>query len=123
MPHTIDFDKSRKRITIVVAPPVSLDDALTCFRSVRVDPRYSGDYKILLNSWAADRGPSREEGLAMASILRNFFPGQKLAWVRHNPQKDDPGIAALQTSSQLGLTIKQFSDLDAAEAWLNARSS
>ncbi len=119
MPHSIEFDETRKRVTILVAPPVNLDDALTCFRTVRMDPRYSAEYRIFLNSWAADRAPTVEEGLEMASVLRAFFPGQKLAWLRHNPPKDHPGIEALQTASKVNVVIQQFSDPDAAQAWLD----
>lgn len=118
MPHTIEFDAAHKRITVVVSPPVSLQGALECFRSIRMDAQFGNDYAILVNSLGPERPPTQEEGLALATVLGNFFPGQKIAWVRHNPPKN-PGIEIMRTMANVKLELRNFSQVEDAEAWLS----
>ena len=42
MPYTIEFDAARKRIAILVAPPISEYDALECFRRSSRPPGVPG---------------------------------------------------------------------------------
>lgn len=117
MPHSITFDATRKQVTILVTPPISMQGALTAFREVRTDPRFSAAYGVLLNSLAADRPPTIDEGQRMATVLRAFFPGQKFAWVRHNPPRN-PGIETLVATAGPRVQIRNFSEVAEAEAWL-----
>ena len=117
MSYTIDIDAARKRIAVVVAPPISEYDALKCFREVRAHPGFRADYGMLINLLAADRALSVAEAAHLGGAMKYLFPKHKIAFVRTNPLMTE-GLEALRATASPGLDVRVFSKLDAAEAWL-----
>jgi len=119
MPHTIEFDAARKRIAILVAPPISEYDALECFREVRAHPEFRADYGILINLLAADRSLSVTEAEHLGGTMKYLFPKHKIAFVRTNPLMTE-GLEALRVTASPGLDVGIFSKLGDAEVWLES---
>jgi len=117
MPYTIEFDAVRKRVEILVAPPVGEYGALKCFREVRAHPEFGADYGILINLLAADRSLSLTEAEHLGEVMKYLFPKHKIAFVRSNPLKRE-GLEALRAAGSPVLDVGIFSDLGTAEAWL-----
>jgi len=117
VPYTIEFDAVRKRIAILVAPPVSEYGALKCFREVRAHPEFRADYGILINLLAADRSLSLSEAEHLGGVMKYLFPKHKIAFVRTNPLMYE-GLDVLRATRSPGLDVGIFSDLSGAEAWL-----
>jgi hypothetical protein len=117
MSYIIEFDAARKRIAIVVAPPISEYDALKCFREVRAHPEFRTGQGILINLLAADRSLSPAEAVHLGGTMKYLFPKHKIAFVRINPLLTE-SLEALRATASPGLDVGVFSTLDAAEAWL-----
>jgi len=117
MPYTIEFNAARKRIAILVAPPISEYDALECFREVRAHPEFRADYGMLVNLLAADRLLSLAEAERIGGAMKYFFPKHKIAFVRANPGMTK-GLEALRATSSPSLEVGIFANLGEAEAWL-----
>jgi hypothetical protein len=117
MSYTIEFDAAHKRIAIVVAPPISEYDALTCFREVRAHPEFRTSHGILINLLAADRSLSTTEAAHLGGAMKYLFPKHKIAFVRTNPLMTE-GLEALRVTASPGLDVGIFSTLGAAEVWL-----
>jgi hypothetical protein len=117
MPHTIEFDSARKRIAILVAPPVSEYEALKCFREVRAHPEFRNCHGILINLLAADRSLSVTEAEHLGGAMKYHFPGHKIALLRRtsSPTQEFDALRAAATSKT---DVRLFSDLSGAEAWL-----
>ena len=117
MPYTIEFDAVRKRIAILVAPPVSEYGALKCFREVRAHPEFREEYGLLIDLLAADRSLSRTEAEHLGGTMMYLFPGHRIALVRRTPTPT-PVFDALRAAATSKTDVQIFSDLGAAEAWL-----
>jgi len=117
MPYTIEFDAARKRIAILVTPPISEYDTLESFREIRAHPEFRADYGILINLLAADRSLSFTEAEHMGGVMKYLFPKHKIAFVRSNPLMNE-GLDPLRATRSPGLDVGIFSDLGGAEAWL-----
>ena len=117
MSYTIEFDAAHKRIAIVVAPPISEYDALTCFREVRAHPEFRTGHGILINLLAADRSLSTTEAAHLGGAMKYLFPKHRIAFVRTNPLMTE-GLEALRVTASPGLDVGIFSTLGAAEVWL-----
>ena len=117
MPYTIEFNAARKRIAILVAPPISEYDALECFREVRAHPQFGPDYGILINLLAADRLLSLAEAERLGGAMKYLFPKHRIAFVRANPLMTE-GLEALRATASPGLDVGIFANVADAEAWL-----
>ena len=121
MPYTIEFDAVHKRISIVVAPPISEYDALKCFREVRAHPEFRAGKGILINLLAADRPLSLTEAAHLGGVMKYLFPKHKIAFVRTNPVMTE-GLEALRVTASPQLDVGIFAKLGDAEAWLAGQS-
>ena len=119
MSYIIEFDAARKRIAIVVAPPISEYDALKCFREVRAHPDFRNDQGILINMLAVDRPLSLPEATHLGGVMKYLFPKHKIAFVRANPLMTE-GLEALRVTASPGLDVGIFSKLGDAEVWLES---
>ena len=117
MSYTIEFDAARKRIAIVVAPPISEYDALKCFRELRAHPEFRTGHGILINLLAADRALSLTEAAHLGGAMKYLFPKHRIAFVRANPLMNE-GLEALRVTASPQLDVAIFAKLDDAEAWL-----
>ncbi len=119
MPHLVTFDEARRRVTVSVTPPVELRDAFPRFREIRTHPLFEGDYTILVDILAVERSPSALEAMEVANVLAAFFPGQRVAFVRRVPAEPFP-TELLSGLANLSLSFRYFTDLAAADAWLES---
>lgn len=117
MPYIIEFDAVRKRIAILVAPPVSEYNALKCLREVRAHPEFRADNGILINLLAADRSLSLKEAEHLGGAMMYLFPGHRIALLRRTPTST-PAIDALRAAATSKTDVRIFSELSVAEAWL-----
>jgi hypothetical protein len=117
MPYTIELDVARKRIAILVAPPISEYDALKCFGEVRAHPDFRADYGILINLLAADRSLDVEEAEHLGGAMKYLFPGHRIALLRHTPTAT-PGLDAFRAAASSMTDVRIFTEMRAAEDWL-----
>jgi hypothetical protein len=117
MPYTIEFDAARKRIAILVAPPISEYDAIKCFGEIRTHPEFRADYGILINLMAADRTLDVTEAEHIGGAMKYSFPGHRIALLRRT-SSPPPGFDALRAAASSKTDVRIFTELTAAEAWL-----
>ena len=117
MPYTIEFDAARKRIAILVVPPISEYEAIKCFREIRAHAEFRADYGILINLLAADRALAVIEAEHIGGAMKYHFPGHKIAllWRTSSPP---PGFDSLRAAASSKTDVRIFTELTAAEAWL-----
>lgn len=119
MAYTIEFDAARRRISIVVGPPISEYDALECFREVRVHPEFRTGHGILINLLAVERPLTLAEAAHLGGAMKYLFPKHRIAFVRTNSLSlMTEGLEALKATASPGLDVGVFSELDAADGWL-----
>jgi len=117
MSYTTEFDAARKRIAILVAPPISEYEAIKCFREIRAHPEFRADYGILINLLAADRTLAVTEAEHIGGATAYHFPGHRIALLRHT-LSPPPEIEALLAATSSKTDVRIFAELPAAEAWL-----
>jgi hypothetical protein len=117
MPYTIEFHPSHKRIAILVVPPISEYDAITCFREIRAHPEFRADYGILINLLPADRTLGVAEAEHIGGAMQYYFPGHKVALLRR-ADSPTPAFDAARATASSKTDVRIFTELTAAEAWL-----
>jgi hypothetical protein len=117
MSYTIEFDAARKRIAVLVAPPISEYNAIQCFREIRAHPEFRTDYGILINLLAADRTLAVTEAEHIGGSMGYHFPGHRIALLRGTPTQT-PEFDALRAATSSKTDVRIFVELSAAEAWL-----
>src|ERR1017187_1568056 len=112
MSYTIEFDAARKRIAILVAPPISEYDAITCFGEIRTHPEFRADYGILINLMAADRTLAVTEAEHIGGAMEYSFPGRRIALLRRT-SSPPPGFDALRAAASSKTDVRIFTELTA----------
>ena len=117
MAHTITFDAVHKHMDVLVAAPVSEDDALDGFREIRTHRQFRADYGIFINLLAADLPSSVAKALRLGEFVKQLFPGQRIALIR----SDRPQTQVYEVFRAVACPcadVKTFRELEEAEAWL-----
>jgi hypothetical protein len=117
MSYKIEFDAARKRIAVLVAPPISEYDAIKCFREIRAHSEFRADYGILINLLAADRTLAVTEAEHIGGAMKYHFPGHRIALLRRT-SAPTPGFDAFRAAASSKTDVRIFTELTAAEAWL-----
>lgn len=117
MTYKFSFDDARKLITVVAVGSANMESSLDSLRTLRHDPSYRGDYRILCNFLDTRYVPNSAERCALGFVVSMFFRGQKIALVVGNPELEKlKELLAVITSWNVDINV--FNDVKAAEHWL-----
>lgn len=117
MKYKLDFDETRKLITVVAIGSADMQSSLESLRTLRMDPRFRDDYRILCNFLDTGYVSNSTERFALGRVVSMFFGRLKIALVVGNPELDKlRELVAAITASRVDINV--FNEIKAAERWL-----
>ena len=118
MAYEITFDPQRKLVRVTATGSENMTVALNAIRDLRNDPRFQRDYGILCDfrgqTFAAT---SATDLFSLGLVLKSFFIGQKLAFVRPDSRGQDLQ-REVNATAEPNVDAMIFSDPERAEKWL-----
>ena len=117
MAYDITFDPQRKLVRVTATGSETMEVVLNAIRDLRNDPRFRRDYGILCDFRKQTLVGSPAELYRIGLVVKSFFVGQKLAFVRPDPRGQDAQREVIATAEP-NVDAMVFSELEKAEKWL-----
>lgn len=119
MSYTMIFDREHKLVRVIAEGSEDMTVALEAMRGLRTDPRFLSDYRILCDFRKQTFVANESELTGLGSVLRSFFAGHRIAFVRSDSRGHDAQQYVIAMAGQK-VDARIFSDHMEAENWLMA---
>jgi hypothetical protein len=117
MAYVHAFDAARNLILVVQSGTENVyKDMLDWMRVVRTDPAFLHQYGLLCDLREGKVVLSQTDAFTCGTVLRYFFPAQKVAFVV--PAYLEQMVAQQALAVQKTLEVRGFARLEDAESWL-----
>lgn len=119
MAYSHSYDVEKKIILVVQAGTANhYKEMLDWMMAARTDPLFGNSYGILCDLREGFVHLSSIDAYTCGSILRYFFPGQKIAFLI--PDSLRPTLENLVLAVQSTVKVREFAGLKDAEDWLGS---